>query len=85
MWRDVQRSAHRLSSHCSQLTSGLLSLLGPELPAPCLAALEQAVVRTREEGCDAPATSWKDLAGAYERAGLRPSAVGLSRALYMMQ
>ena len=56
------------------MTAALLKLLGPQLPRVCLMALEQAiVVAHQQEQCAshiAPASGWRQLAAAYERASV---------------
>lgn len=73
------------------MTAGLLRLLGPQLPPPCLRVLEQALVSRllleQEQGAaaeSAPSNSWKELAAAYEQAGLQPGRAELARVLLLL-
>ena len=66
------------------MTSGILELLGPRLLPACLAELEEAVVRMRSDGGEAPSTSWRRLAAAYQHAGIRPGSKSLVRELLLL-
>lgn len=62
-----------------------MALLGPQTPPGCLRALEVALVRKMSLGLEAPHTSWRRLAGAYEGAGMGgPGLPELARSLVVL-